>query len=833
MERTTVDFGIDLGTSNSVISVAAGSTIETVKNGLSEITPSLVWIDKKGMKRVGLAAVDAFRRPLSAIDVQAEFKRVMGQRVQRQFKAAGRSMTPEELSAEVLMELRRAAGVRFGAEPMAAVITVPAMFELPQNEATANAAKLAGFTHSQLLQEPVAAAVAYGFQSDADREFWLVYDYGGGTFDASIVAIRDGQLTVVRHAGDNYLGGADFDLAIVDRLLVPSLQKQYELSGLSAGARSSDMDRGRLLVLKHHAERIKKDLSAGDATSYVEEGIFEDDSGDSVDLDVEFSREQYEQLIATNVDRSIGIVRNLIEESGLKPSDIKRFLLVGGSTFTPLIRRRVAEFGIPIGNEMDPMTVVSRGAAVFASSQRLPSSRRPVVATGVRAAAVLLEYESLVRELSPSIGGRVEIEGKAPPIGSRVRIRRDDSGWDSGEVTLDAQGMFFVQVPIRERDQTSFKIEALLPDGSSVPCVPGSFAIRYGLAVAAATLPQGCGVGLVSGKTECLHRSGASLPTTVQVYKSKFARGLKQGSSDRLVIPIVAGNEEWTDLNRVGTKCWILGTDLSRDLPAGSDVEVSISIDSSGVPKTTVYVSLLDETFEPKEPWSLEHETYDEAKARLERLEVRIREVQEAADGAGLPGLRDQAAALSRSAELKEARQKVQSLKGDGTDTHVTAGQARNMLLGLAKQVSELEKQLAVPAAINEFNETCDRARQLVASQRNAEAKRAVEELVRQGNAAVQSNDCEGVTHATEQLKVVIMTLLRSDPAFLTLVLHRLSQQEHAFTNKAAARKLLAEGAAAAQRRDADAMESVIRQLMSMLPQEVAQQVQGAGSDII
>jgi hypothetical protein len=447
---------------------------------------------------------------------------------------------------------------------------------------------------------------------------------------------------------------------------------------------------------------------------------------------------------------------------------------------------------------------------------------------------VQLEYESLVRELTPSIGGRVEFEGKTPTAGTRVRIRRDDSGWDSGEVPLDAQGMFFVQVPIRERDQTGFNIEALLPDGGGVPCVPGSFSIRYGLSVATATLSQGCGIGVVSGDTEHLHESGVSLPTAVAVYKSKFARGLKKGSNDRLVIPIVAGDEERTDLNRVGTRCWIQGTDLSRDLPPGSDVEVSIAINTSGVPVTTVHIPLLDETFEPQEPWSLEHENYDEAKARLDRLDARLGELQQEASEANLPTTCDQAASLKKSAEMNEARQKVQSLKGGGADAQVAAGQARNMLVGLAKQVAELEKQVALPAAIKGFNEGCDQARRLVSSQRNDDAKRVVEELVRQGNAAVQANDCDGVMHATEQLRFLAMTLLRKDPAFLTAMLHRLSQQEHEFTDRTAARRLLAEGAAAAQRRDADAMDSVVRQLFSLLPQNVVQSVQGgAGSDII
>ena len=112
------------------------------------------------------------------------------------------------------------------------MITVPAMFELPQNEATAHAAKLAGFEHSVLLQEPVAAAVAYGFQSNAEKAYWLVYDYGGGTFDASIIAIRDGQLRVIKHAGDNYLGGADLYWKIVDELMAPLLSENFALARL-------------------------------------------------------------------------------------------------------------------------------------------------------------------------------------------------------------------------------------------------------------------------------------------------------------------------------------------------------------------------------------------------------------------------------------------------------------------------------------------------------------------------------------------------------------------------------------------------------------------------
>ena len=158
------------------------------------------------------------------------------------------------------------------------------MFELPQNEATAHAAKLAGFAHSQLLQEPVAAAVAYGFQTDAEKAHWIVYDYGGGTFDVSIIAIRDGQLRVIKHAGDNYLGGADLDWKIVDECMVPDLTDMFSLSSLARGPKARDIDNGRMLVLKRHAENIKKMLSNQERVEYFEENVFTDDDGTPVDL---------------------------------------------------------------------------------------------------------------------------------------------------------------------------------------------------------------------------------------------------------------------------------------------------------------------------------------------------------------------------------------------------------------------------------------------------------------------------------------------------------------------------------------------------------------------
>jgi len=206
MSRATIDYGIDLGTTNSAIALLRGTIPEIIKNNLDrDITPSAVLIDKKdGQIRVGEQAKNRSEDEKYANDVYFEFKRRMGTDEKYTFKATGKVMLPEELSAEVLKNLKGDVRRANGEDVRAVVITVPAAFELKQCDATKKAGDMAGFEQCALLTEPVAAALAYGFQSDVTKEFWLVYDFGGGTFDAAVMKAEDGIINVVEHGGDNY-----------------------------------------------------------------------------------------------------------------------------------------------------------------------------------------------------------------------------------------------------------------------------------------------------------------------------------------------------------------------------------------------------------------------------------------------------------------------------------------------------------------------------------------------------------------------------------------------------------------------------------------------------
>ncbi len=819
MERTTIDFGIDLGTTNSVISVSQSGSVEVIKNGLSDVTPSLVYFDKRGTKRVGLSAANMQGRSDSGFDVQAEFKREMGQRVQRKFKLANKSMSPEELSAEVLMELRNAAELRFGTKPDAAVITVPAMFELPQTEATAHAAKLAGFSYSQLLQEPVAAAVAYGFESDAERAYWLVYDFGGGTFDASIVAIRDGQLTVVKHAGDNYLGGADLDWKIVEELMIPKLQSTYSLNSISRAPNASSLDRGRMAVLKRFAENIKKTLSTSDEQTIFEENIFEDDDKTPVDLEGLVTRAEFEALASPSVDRSIDIVTKLISDCGIKKSDINRFLLVGGSTFIPIVRKRTAAIGIPIGMELDPMTVVSRGAAIFASSQRLPSSRAKPTNVAVGTATVQLEYDSVARDTLALVGGKVEINSKPAPSSTTVRIDRDDQGWNSGDIAIDPKGMFFTQVTIREKGQSVFRLTVRDSGGQSIPCIPESFAITNGLTVASSPLPAGCAVGLADGRAEILIPGGRALPCAPEVFKGQFVRGLKKGAADSLNVPFLSGDEPIADHNLCGTIVHVHGKDISRDVPAGTDLEITMEVDASGVPHMRVFVPLLDQTFEPSERIELKHESPDVIRSRKKALIAQLDAIETKANDANLISIANSASKLSVCDDFDTIDALTEKARNGDT---VASGQARNLLVDLAKKTNELKAQIDWPTTLVEYNEAVDRVRKLAVENGDTQDRKSIEDVLKEGARAVEAKDTKMLEHCTSQLGAISFGIARKDPGFYVGFLAHLSQMEQRFPDRAAARRLFAEGAAAAQRRDVDSLQSVVQQLLGMLPSEVA-----------
>lgn len=833
MSRTdTIDVGIDLGTTNSVVARSINGDIEIIKNKNAEITPSMVAYDKRGTEIVGSAARNMSADPRKSQDVQSEFKRVMGQDIGLEFRSASVTKKPEELSAVVLAELRKAVAERYGESPSASVITVPAMFELPQNEATTQAARLAGFTQSQLLQEPVAAAIAYGMEPSNDRSLWLVYDFGGGTFDTSLVAIRDGQLSVVKHAGDNYLGGADFDWLIVDQLLLPAIQNRYDIGSLRRHDRDDLTSLGRIRRLKSFAEEIKIELSSREEIEFYREGedVFEDDQGELVDLDLTIDRERFEALVRASVERSVEIAKSAVHESGYKPDNIEQVVMVGGTTFVPLVRETVKQLGIPLGLKLDPMTVVARGAAVFASTQVLAESNSgsPQRAKVPGSATMKLEYERVTKSITPPVGGRVTLASGGDVSSCTVSITRDDEGFSSGALSPDASGIFFTEVQIRDKGQSSFRVELRDPSGTSIPVEPSAFSITNGLSVGKATLPSGLSIALNDGTSQVLAKSGATLPLDTVPASVRASKAVKSGTDDDLVISFLSGDDPRADHNMVSSRIQIRGTDIKRDLPRGTELEITAHIDASGVAHPRVYIERLDEEFEPAankdRKTFLEHEPAGAMRDRLTAAKTRIRQLQQQAqDVSADAATQDRLSALSSKDRLQSIEKHIDAWhEGD----NAAAGKARNELTQLSRDISTVATLIEWPAKLEEFAEVEESLDELLREVNQPGLREAADKLLMEGRRAIDSKDADALDKCIANLESLRFALLRELPDFWIGMLQHMSQREHEFSDRAAARELFMEGMQAAKRRDTAALRSVCQQLWSDLPQEAVEEVQ-------
>ena len=373
--RTTIDFGIDLGTTNSSIAVMDGMTPKVIKNNDgTENTPSCVHIGKNKKTYVGRLAYQRLGNDPG--NTKSEFKRKMGEDLEFLFTDSGEKRKPEQLSAEILKTLKASVKQRTGEEMVAAVITAPAGFTSPSVEATKNAAELAGIHCCAILQEPVAAATAYGFQSKEKKAFWLVYDFGGGTFDVALIELKEGIFRVMDDDGDDALGGKDMDWKIVNTFFIPIISEQTGIEDLEQG--NIKIYAGALAKLKIEAEKAKIQLSNYESAPVLIENLF---PGKDYIFECELTREQVAKAVTPLIKKSIKICKTIIKEQDLETKDIQKVILVGGPTLAPYLREMLLDpkkgLGIPLEFSVDPFTVVAQGAAIFAHTQRIDKDLLP------------------------------------------------------------------------------------------------------------------------------------------------------------------------------------------------------------------------------------------------------------------------------------------------------------------------------------------------------------------------------------------------------------------------------------------------------------------------
>lgn len=359
--------GIDLGTTNSEIAIYRDDRPEVLRDDQGRIIlPSVVGLTETGELLVGEEARNQFL--LYPERTVRSIKRRMGSDAKVQL--GEREYTPQEISAIILSRLKEIAQARLGRPIRKAVITVPAYFSDTQRQATREAGEIAGLEVARIINEPTAAALVYEAAQHQGKRI-LVYDLGGGTFDVSVVRIEQGVVEVISSHGNNHLGGDDFDHKIVEHVL--------EHLKLKHGVDVADRPQAMARILRS-AEDAKKQLSDHPYARIAEEYLAEH-SGQPVNLDLELSREEYEDMIAPFIEETLGAIHIALESAGLTSSQVDEILLVGGATRTPLIRRRLVEaFGTQPRGEVDPDLCVAMGAAIQGAAM-----------TGTEVSAVLVD----------------------------------------------------------------------------------------------------------------------------------------------------------------------------------------------------------------------------------------------------------------------------------------------------------------------------------------------------------------------------------------------------------------------------------------------------------
>ncbi|MEE2829625.1 MAG: Fe-S protein assembly chaperone HscA [Myxococcota bacterium] len=472
-ETREIVAGIDLGTTNSLSAwVVDGQPVVIPDRQGRTITPSVISIDEEHHPVVGDEAQE--RALINAEGTISSVKRFMGRGLddinedlnrlpymvvrssrseQIAVRTHGKEYAPQELSAMILAEVKRRAERALGGRLRKAVITVPAYFDDAQRQATRDAGRMAGIDVLRIINEPTAAALAYGL--DANRSGTvLVYDLGGGTFDVSVLRLTEGIFKVVGTTGNTSLGGDDFDHAVVDLLMTELPPEQAQLL--------SDLPRGRL-ALKLAAEQAKIALSAQDETQVCL-------SFDELDISIErrISRSQFDEAIAPLVERTIESVEFVLDEAELGPEDIDDVICVGGSTRTPLVRSRLESFfGRKPHTDLNPDEVVALGAAIQANT---------LAGTGSGEGVVLLDVTPLSLGIETYGGGSTKLIWRNSPIPLRAT--------EGFTTYVDNQTVVDIHVLQGEREMVQdlrslgrFKLKGIPPMSAGMPRVLVEFFI--------------------------------------------------------------------------------------------------------------------------------------------------------------------------------------------------------------------------------------------------------------------------------------------------------------------------------------------------------------------
>ncbi len=836
MSRQTIDYGVDLGTTNSSIARIENGIINIFRHAPFQktIMPSCVYFTKRGQMLVGDRAYEAlFKSKEESENTFSEFKRTMGEDKLYYSSHTERKLTSEELSAEVLKQLKLAVKDE---EFSSVVITVPADFDQVQIEATRRAAIIAGFQYCELLQEPIAASLAFLSDQKMSQGMWLVFDFGGGTFDAALVRMEDGIMKVVDHAGDNHLGGKNMDWLLVDEVILPRLTQDFQIDNIINDEKTLMEFRK---TWKPYAERAKIDLSDQDSCILeLDDPRWQDRTGKLIDLPIKIDRLSLEALIEPLIDRAIGISKELIIKAGVQCSDLQTVLMIGGPTYMPLLRSKVKqEICDRIDVKIDPMTAVARGAALFASTKAVPKVVKKQDRSKIQ---LTLAYPSTTVESEVSLGIKVEgaVDRAAISSGLWVQITRGDSGWATGKIQLK-NGVGVVRLHLNVNSSNAFALEMLDSTGNRLECEPNTLTIMQGIKIAQPPLPHDIGISaIVKGSDNeeelvPILKKGTPLPA---VDKRSFVipKNIRPGNkSDIVKIIVWEGKGETRPIRNVHMgEIIISGDKLSSLLPEGSKAEVTIRMDESRrATKVSVYIPYLDETIEGvmDADYKLSEITSDELSVQIDAERERFYELQgkmEELNNQNTVNLHEYDSALDDLENLNE--------KGLGDRDRCREVQKR--LNQLAVKLDEIERNIKWPQIVKDAEEELTWAKNAVERFGSEIDEKNLEKLTTELNKAIESKNPKRTDDVVSKITQLKYNILFAQPGYWVSILQNINEHydEIKWSNRAEARSLLNRGGEIiATGHFSDEVKKIVVSLWNLMPESDQERSKIPRTDIL
>ncbi|MBC8185737.1 Hsp70 family protein [candidate division KSB1 bacterium] len=846
MARTKIDYGIDLGTTNSAIArMENGESIIKKSEGYQkDTTPSCILFNKKksifvGDKSYGILGREAIlsfkKNDKTLINTFIEFKRTMGTDEKYESKNMNKSFSSDELSAEVLKTLK---GYVRDEDINSVVITVPAKFQGYQDDATMKAAKLAGFQHCILLQEPIAASMAYGVDAQLIDGEWLVFDFGGGTFDVALMKASEGIMKVVDTEGDNHLGGKNLDLAIVDEIIIPYLEENYSIDNILANDERKNLLRN---AVKRFAERTKINLSPADKTQYdilTDEPMGEDDDGNEIEIDLSVTKEQYEEVVKPIFQKAIDLSLNLLKNNKLLGSDLNTVLMIGGPTFSETLRNMIREqITEKVNVSIDPMTVVAIGAALFASTKDIPDDIRETDKSKIQ---LKLMYPPATPETEVKVGVRVlrdKTEGDIPEK-LFVELKRQDKGWASGKVELKGDAEI-IDIHLEVGKSNGFEVVIYDEKGTEFPCEPESISIIQGFKTAGATLPFGLCIEILDtliGKQGIFPVKGLSKNQTLPakgkgIYHTQ--KDIRPGNkNDQIRIPIFYADDVGTKaihhFDKFRGEIVITGDNISGMLPKGSDVELTIEIDESEMITVNASFPYLDDEMieDTINPEVRKMPSKEEIEKRLKKANDNLENLEEEYPEIDQVKIEEIRTALNKLSEQLDKG-------GAEADTREEIfGQINKNMIAM----DELESDSEWPKVKQEMTEALERLEATKEQFGDDKAEQIVNQINYQVRSVIEKQDLKMAKDLTKQINQIDIAIFQKEVGRLPICISFIKGWDedfktHDWNNRSQARQLIndAKNIISSGRATESNICSIVAQLFRLLPQ--AQQGIGGQTD--